>query len=419
MATDQGSAPENGAAKQNGTAPTHEVGWMFVHEYYTFLNKSPQKLHFFYNKDSSFVHGTVGDQVEAIQEKIASLEFEDCKVLVSNVDSLASIGNSIIIQVLGEMSNKGLPSQRFAQTFVLAEQPNGYYVLNDVFRYLKEDDDEEEVEVAHADAQDLEHAVETLHINQTEETSHTNAVDHSQLNGQAEVAAEETKEAVVPQEEPKSTETNGVVEEPVQTVSESEVAQAKAPAVKEEKEKAAAPKTWANLAANNQSKWGSQVSEAKGQVVSMAPGAAQAPAQTGKAHQAKSSDSKSKEHKRHKQDEAVSAYVRNVTPEMTEQAIREAMSVIGPIRSVDVNCAFVEFTNEKDFKAAVAQGTFEIGTHGAVIAEERRRQTPHNRDGRNRFERPQGEKRSNGFQRDAKRGKANGEQPKKKANDKK
>jgi hypothetical protein len=34
-----------------------EVGWLFVQEYYTFLNREPERLHCFYNKKSLFTHG--------------------------------------------------------------------------------------------------------------------------------------------------------------------------------------------------------------------------------------------------------------------------------------------------------------------------------------------------------------------------
>lgn len=57
-----------------------------------------------------------------------------------NVDSQASFDN-ILVAVVGEISNKSEPSRKFVQTFVLAEQPNGYYVLNDIFRYLTEDEE--------------------------------------------------------------------------------------------------------------------------------------------------------------------------------------------------------------------------------------------------------------------------------------
>ncbi|KAF9929308.1 hypothetical protein BGZ67_006405, partial [Mortierella alpina] len=133
--TANSSAPAN----NEGAVASHEVGMMFVHEYYTFLNKEPSRLHCFYNKQSTMSHGIQGEEPQDIHSKILDLDFEDCKVLVSNVDSQSSLNNGIMIQVLGEMSNRGGPSQKFVQTFFLAEQPRGYYVLNDIFRYLKED----------------------------------------------------------------------------------------------------------------------------------------------------------------------------------------------------------------------------------------------------------------------------------------
>ncbi|KAJ3391166.1 hypothetical protein HDU84_006380 [Entophlyctis sp. JEL0112] len=78
-----------------------------------------------------------------IQSRIAELDFEDCKVLVSNVDSQLSHNGCIVIMVLGEMSNKQAASHKFCQCFVLAEQPSGYFVYNDIFRFLKEDIDNE------------------------------------------------------------------------------------------------------------------------------------------------------------------------------------------------------------------------------------------------------------------------------------
>lgn len=75
------------------------------------------------------------------------MEIQDCKVRVSNVDSQESHDN-IVVQVIGEMSLKAAPHRKFTQTFVLAKQPNGYFVLNDIFRYLIE----EEVEEYHDEA---------------------------------------------------------------------------------------------------------------------------------------------------------------------------------------------------------------------------------------------------------------------------
>ena len=62
---------------------------------------------------------------------------------VTNVDSQES-AKSILVQVIGEMSNRAAPHRKFVQTFILAEQPTGYYVLNDVFRYIVDEEEEDE-----------------------------------------------------------------------------------------------------------------------------------------------------------------------------------------------------------------------------------------------------------------------------------
>ncbi|KAJ3469273.1 hypothetical protein MRS44_003338 [Fusarium solani] len=132
----------------NSNLSKDEVGWYFVEQYYTTLSKSPEKLHLFYGKRSQFVYGleaevanvSVGRQ--AIQERIKALDFQDCKVRVSNVDSQASFEN-IVIQVIGETSNKAGEPKKFVQTFVLAQQPSGYFVLNDILRYIDDETDDE------------------------------------------------------------------------------------------------------------------------------------------------------------------------------------------------------------------------------------------------------------------------------------
>jgi hypothetical protein len=65
-----------------------EVGWLFVPQYYTFLNNDPNKLHCFYTKKSTLVHGTeqedsslcFGQQVR--MEKERTKRWEWSKVLI-------------------------------------------------------------------------------------------------------------------------------------------------------------------------------------------------------------------------------------------------------------------------------------------------------------------------------------------------
>lgn len=69
------------------------------------------------------------------------MDIQDCKVRVTNVDTQQS-GKNILVQVIGEMSNRAAPHRKFVQTFVLAEQPTGYFVLNDIFRNIVDDEEE-------------------------------------------------------------------------------------------------------------------------------------------------------------------------------------------------------------------------------------------------------------------------------------
>ncbi|KAI7890500.1 uncharacterized protein EV154DRAFT_421912, partial [Mucor mucedo] len=145
MTVDQAHSPNESHTKDENTKITsQDVGLIFAREYYTFLNKRPDRLYAFYGSDSLLVRGDEGETVstvkgqEEISKKIEELEFDNCKVLVTQVDSQLSANDGILVSVLGEMSNKGKPSQKFAETFFLAPQLNGYYILNNTFRYLKE-----------------------------------------------------------------------------------------------------------------------------------------------------------------------------------------------------------------------------------------------------------------------------------------
>lgn len=140
------------------------VGREFVRQYYTLLHEAPLHLHRFYSHNSSFVHGGVEKPGEEqppvmgqgdIHKKIMSLNFRDCHAKIRQVDSQATVGNAVVVQVTGELSNNGQPMRRFMQTFVLAPQsPKKYYVHNDIFRYQDE--------VFHDNDTDTENPEETL-----------------------------------------------------------------------------------------------------------------------------------------------------------------------------------------------------------------------------------------------------------------
>lgn len=65
--TQANAAADISAKGENGTsnvASSQDVGLIFVREYYTFLNKKPQRLYAFYGKDSLLVRGDEGETVQ-------------------------------------------------------------------------------------------------------------------------------------------------------------------------------------------------------------------------------------------------------------------------------------------------------------------------------------------------------------------
>lgn len=122
-----------------------QVGNSFVKQYYQLLASSPSTLHRFYKDDSKFTHGVGSAEQDAISgqkninAKIMSMNFEGAHVDLEcgSVDCQASLDGGVLVMVSGLMSLKDTRPQAFVQTFFLAVQETGYFVLNDAFRYLE------------------------------------------------------------------------------------------------------------------------------------------------------------------------------------------------------------------------------------------------------------------------------------------
>ena len=145
------------------------------------------------------------------------------------------------------MSNKAAAHRKFVQTFVLAEQPKGYYVLNDIFRYIV-DDEEEEMENGNPG---LQEPVPTLAPEAEPETL-TSSADPAQQQHDVEQVDKRLEEAVhqdpSADEEPADSDTvNGyTAPEAAETV---QAEDAPAAAIQESQEPAEAPKEAAESAA--------------------------------------------------------------------------------------------------------------------------------------------------------------------------
>lgn len=62
------------APTSSTVANPSEVGWQFVPQYYTFVNKHPNRLHCFYTKASTFIHGTEGEESVSCHGQQVSIE---------------------------------------------------------------------------------------------------------------------------------------------------------------------------------------------------------------------------------------------------------------------------------------------------------------------------------------------------------
>ncbi|KAG0263141.1 hypothetical protein BG011_009243 [Mortierella polycephala] len=448
----------------NATAPTapandeaavnfHEVGMMFVHEYYTFLNKDPSRLHCFYNKLSTMSHGIQGEETQtchgqqasavvglmvvSIHAKILDLDFEDCKVLVRNVDSQNSLNGGIMIQVLGEMSNKGGPSQKFVQTFFLAVQPKGYFVLNDILRYLK-DDPEAEVEAEEYEAELLpetkneadvfvmadvppEVAVEDVAVEEvapvveapaveavkpveatkvenaeekkpaTEEKKSTEKKsDYKRHDRKSEKKEKDSKKDArkevervekshAPEPSKKQTESAAVTQDQTVSTPAPAAAETVTASIPAEPSK---PKTWASTVANtvpntvakNPNPWALNPPSAKAVSINV-PQATPKPQPQSQPQ----GQSKFQERKPTGREEHHSIYIKNVTEKMTAEQLREAFATFGPIKSLELvhkrYCAYVDFGTVEAMQAALKQNRVSVGSE-TVLAEERRRPGP-------------------------------------------
>lgn len=301
-----------------------------------------------------------------------------------NVDSQASFEN-ILIAVIGEISNKSEPSRKFVQTFVLAEQPNGYYVLNDVFRYLVDEEEivNEEAAPAAAPAAPAasteEPATEEPAQPEPETVSAVDLQEHNAAAPEVEEKVESSQESgddVQPQEvvlqvngaDAEVVETEQVVAAPEEVEAEKPLTPEPTPAPAAQKEAPAAPlkenvppakalpKTWANIASK---------SGAPAPVVPAIPAApakpAPAPATTSSQPAAPASTTPAPEnapsqppsndgsgwqtaghdHKKTQsragEEQPVLAYIKNVTEKVDANLLKQTLARFGKLKHFDVS----------------------------------------------------------------------------------
>lgn len=122
-----------------GPVSAAEVGSYFAGQYYKVLRQQPDFVHQFYSDGSSMIH-VDGDSVETantmlqIHSIVTSLNFSTIEI--KTINSLESWAGGVLVVVTGYVKMKDIGGRRkFVQTFLLAPQEKGYFVMNDIFQF--------------------------------------------------------------------------------------------------------------------------------------------------------------------------------------------------------------------------------------------------------------------------------------------
>ncbi|GLT42084.1 hypothetical protein SLA2020_161040 [Shorea laevis] len=120
-----------------------QVGTYFVDQYYHVLLKQPDYVHEFYSNESTILHidgnirKTATEMIE-IHKLIMSLNFIGIEIKTAH--SLESLNGGVLVMVSGSVQVEDFSGRRkFVQTFFLAPQKKGYFVLNDIFQFIDEE----------------------------------------------------------------------------------------------------------------------------------------------------------------------------------------------------------------------------------------------------------------------------------------
>ncbi|CAH1417832.1 unnamed protein product [Lactuca virosa] len=131
------------ANSYSSSVTASQVGSYFVQQYYQVLQQQPEFVHQFY-ADSSTMVRVDGESTETasaifqIHSLIQSLQFSGIEI--KTINALESWSEGIVVVVSGSVRSKFFNGWRkFVQTFFLAPQEKGYFVMNDIFHFVSEE----------------------------------------------------------------------------------------------------------------------------------------------------------------------------------------------------------------------------------------------------------------------------------------
>ena len=306
------------------------IGNVFVQQYYSIMSTTLDELYKFYNNGSTLhVCGVgvpplpgadaMGDQTvrtqAGIHARFNQLGYRGKRCEVRTVDSSHSIGGSVVVMVTGAITDGGVDRRAFTQTFVLAPQEGGYYVLNDLVRFLGNNEGADVVAVAADTAVSAPvKAPEPPVTAPPAPTRPTGAVSLEELEARMNAAAPNVHARAAAAE---------VVKEAAAAIVEPET-DAKEPE---------GPTTYASIAAKMRAAAAAKAPNA----VSKAKPAA--PAKAPIASSADPAPAHKTTHEKLTHDPVTAVFVRNIPQSADEASIEAAFAKIGPIATVTIRTA--------------------------------------------------------------------------------
>lgn len=404
------------SAASSNIIKVSEIGMAFGREYYTVLSREPSRLHLFYAKNSTLLHADEGDLdtpisvgSEAIQTAVNKNSFLGSRFIIGSIDCHPSQNGGILVNVLGQIQKRGQAgsARHFMQTFFLAEQPSGYFILNDNMRFLERPEATTPAPVSVTSAASVAENVAPLPVASDEpkvteasiqedvkqpSTTETTSVPPSTTTDSTATTAPATKvKKVTTASKQKSTSSS--VSPPPSAPVEAEIVPS-------------SPSSWAQLAAVQQNKWASGVvsmnkgtsiqSEEKQSVPSKS--ASSSSNIRKKNFESSQSTSNQSVNPRRSNDSSIkspklpfvpeaSLYITGITENLKADTIRAEFAALGALAHFDVkynsNAAFVEYVDPAIAKILLEEGGIVI--NGVRLNVEKRRIASRNPNNTNNF----------------------------------
>lgn len=351
-----------------------DVAAQFSLEYYNTMSRQPESLHAFYGKQSHMIHSVEGDleapicsSIDAIHTRVTAMNYQASRIIVESIDAQPSMNGGIFVQTTGNMRMKTGATRKFVQSFFLAEQPNGYFVLNDALRYIEL-----------APQQPSSVAQQTQSVPQENKQKPVDARPPKPAKVEAAPAtpAAPVEPKPVQVEQPLESKEQAkpisglekAVQKPVSSQS------TKAPAAKAPEPVSANPGSWASLAAGRTELWkDGVVAPQKASAITVA---ASEPVQSVKPNnKSERQDFKPRQARENRpsdhspkptQDYSRSVFVRNFSSDASADELRKVLTAAGKITSFDMNpvkCqAFVEYETVASAEIAISAKYTFMGT---------------------------------------------------------